>query len=191
MPLLRRPCRQASSDTITGTQLSVGGGVRMATSEGDITLTAANIVAEQDVGIHAAGDLSIRSGQDTLGNANASQSKAIGTVQISDTEKFSGWHRQQHEDDSAQVSQVASNIGSLGGSVNLSAGGSYSQIASNVVAAQDITITATSIELLTTDETGQAAQSNDDMKIGLSSIFRPYRRLRIGPIFMIGRELDR
>ncbi|WP_211263496.1 hemagglutinin repeat-containing protein, partial [Stenotrophomonas ginsengisoli] len=59
---------------MTGTQLSVGGGVRMATSEGDISLTAANIVAEQDVGIHAAGDLSIRSGQDTLGNANASQS---------------------------------------------------------------------------------------------------------------------
>ena len=141
--------------------------------------------------MHAAGDLSIRSGQDTLGNANTSQSKAVGTVQVSDTEKFSGWHHQQHEDDSAQVSQVASNIGSLGGSVNLSAGGSYSQIASNVVAAQDINITATSIELLTTDETGQAAQSNDDMKIGLSSIFRPYRRLRIGPIFMIGRELDR
>ena len=62
-------------------------------------------------------------------------------MQVSDTEKFSGWHRQQHEDDSAQVSQVASNIGSLGGSVNLSAGGSYSQIASNVVAAQDINIT--------------------------------------------------
>ena len=114
----------------------------MVPSEGDITLTAANIVAEQDVGIHAAGDLSIGSGQDTLGNANTSQSKAIGTVQVSDTEKFSGWHRQQHEDDSAQVSQVASNIGSLGGSV---------------LAAQDINITATSIELLTADETGHSS----------------------------------
>ncbi|KRG74226.1 hypothetical protein ABB30_14525 [Stenotrophomonas ginsengisoli] len=138
----------------------------MATSEGGIGLTAANIVAEQDVGIHAAGDLSIRNGQDTLGNANASQSKAIGTVQISDTEKFSGWHRQQHEDDSAQVSQVASNIGSLGGSVNLSAGGSYSQIASNVVAAQDINITATSIELLAADKIGHSSQGDDELKIG-------------------------
>ena len=52
----------------------------MATSEGDINLTAANIVAERDVGIHAIGDLSSRSGQDTLGNANTVQSKAIGTV---------------------------------------------------------------------------------------------------------------
>ncbi|KRG74228.1 hypothetical protein ABB30_14535 [Stenotrophomonas ginsengisoli] len=142
----------------------------MATSEGDISLTAANIVAEQDVGIHAAGDLSIRSGQDTLGNANASQSKAIGTVQISDTEKFSGWHRQQHEDDSAQVSQVASNIGSLGGNVNLSAVGSYSQIAS--------------IELLTADEARHTAQRNNDLKIGLSCILRRYRQVRIGPLFM-------
>lgn len=71
----------------------MAGGARMATSEGDITLTAANTVAGQDVGIHAAGDLSIRSGQDTLGNANTAQGKAIGTVQICDTEKFSGWHR--------------------------------------------------------------------------------------------------
>ncbi|MBH1731534.1 hemagglutinin repeat-containing protein, partial [Stenotrophomonas maltophilia] len=108
-----------SSDTITGTQLSVGGGVRMATTEGNISLTAANIAAEKDVNIRAAGDLRVRSGQDTVSNANTSDSKAIGTVQISDTEKFSGWHREQHQDDSAQVSQVASSIGSLGGSVNL------------------------------------------------------------------------
>ena len=156
-----------SSDTITGTQLSVGGGVRMATSEGDISLTAANIVAEKDVNIHAAGDLTIRSGQDTVSNTNTSQSKAIGTVQISDTEKFSGWHRQEHDDDSAQVSQVASNVGSLGGNVNLSAGGTYSQIASNVVSAKDINITAAQIELLTADEVGHSSQRDDDLKIGV------------------------
>ncbi|KAG1307795.1 hypothetical protein G6F62_015162 [Rhizopus arrhizus] len=95
----------------------------MATTEGDIRLTAANIAAEKDVNIRAAGDLTIRSGQDTVSNANRSDSKAIGTVQISDTEKFSGWHREQHRDDSAQVSQVASTVGSLGGNVNLTAGG--------------------------------------------------------------------
>lgn len=156
-----------SSDTITGTQLSVGGGVRMATSEGDIALTAANIVAEKDVNIHAAGDLTIRSGQDTVSNTNTSRSKAIGTVQISDTEKFSGWHRQEHDDDSAQVSQVASNVGSLGGNVNLSAGGTYSQIASNVVAANDINITAAQIQLLTADEVGHSSQRDDDLKIGV------------------------
>ncbi|HDS1524668.1 TPA: hemagglutinin repeat-containing protein [Stenotrophomonas maltophilia] len=154
------------SDTITGTQLSVGGGVRMATTEGDISLTAANIAAEKDVSIRAAGDLTIRSGQDTVSNANRSDSKAIGTVQISDTEKFSGWHREQHRDDSAQVSQVASTIGSLGGNVNLTAGGKYTQSASNVVAAKDVNITAAEIELLTADESGHYSQSDKDLKIG-------------------------
>jgi filamentous hemagglutinin len=155
------------SDTITGTQLSVGGGVRMATTEGDITLTAANIAAEQDVNIRAAGNLTLRSGQDTVSNANTADSKAIGTVQISDTEKFAGWHREQHEDDSGMVSQVASSVGSLGGSVNLGAGGKYTQIASNVVAAQDVNITAAEIELLTADETGYNSQRDKDLKIGV------------------------
>ncbi|MCU1064504.1 hemagglutinin repeat-containing protein [Stenotrophomonas maltophilia] len=154
------------SDTITGTQLSVGGGVRMATTEGDIRLTAANIAAEKDVNIRAAGDLTIRSGQDTVSNANRSDSKAIGTVQISDTEKFSGWHREQHRDDSAQVSQVASTVGSLGDNVNLTAGGKYTQSASNVVAAKDVNITAAEIELLTADESGHYSQSDKDLKIG-------------------------
>jgi|GEM_PF-2876567 hypothetical protein len=49
--------RVCPCDTITGTQLSAGGGVRMATTEGDITLTAANIAAEKDVTIRAAGNL--------------------------------------------------------------------------------------------------------------------------------------
>ncbi|MFG3450099.1 hemagglutinin repeat-containing protein [Stenotrophomonas sp. NPDC047960] len=155
------------SDTITGTQLSVGGGVRMATTEGDITLTAANIAAERDVTIRAAGNLTVQSGQDTVSNANTADSKAIGTVQISDTEKFAGWHRQQHEDDSGMVSQVASTIGSLSGNVNLGAGGKYTQIASNVVAAQDVDITAAEIELLTADETGYNSQSDKDLKIGV------------------------
>ncbi|MFL9583794.1 hemagglutinin repeat-containing protein [Stenotrophomonas sp. AB1(2024)] len=155
------------SDTITGTQLSVGGGVRMATTEGDITLTAANVVAEKDVNIRAAGNLTVRSGQDTVSNANTADSKAIGTVQISDTEKFAGWHREQHEDDSGMVSQVASTIGSLGGNVNLGAGGKYTQIASNVVAAQDVNITAAEIELLTANETGYNSQSDKDLKIGV------------------------
>jgi hypothetical protein len=80
------------SDTITGTQLSVGGNASLPTTTGDIALTGSNIVATGDVTLHAARDLTIASGQDSVGNANQSDSKAIGTVVISDTERFSGWH---------------------------------------------------------------------------------------------------
>ncbi|RXR08660.1 hemagglutinin repeat-containing protein [Pseudoxanthomonas composti] len=155
------------TDTITGTQLSVGGNASLSTTGGDIVLTAGNIVADGDVGLHAAGDLTLRSGQDTLGNANRSDSKGIGTVVISDTERFAGYNAQRHRDQEGQVSQVASSVGSLKGDVSLSAGGTYSQVASNVVAAQDIGITAAQIEVTTAEETGQYSQSDEDKKFGV------------------------
>ncbi|MEC5115732.1 hypothetical protein, partial [Xanthomonas oryzae] len=108
----------------------------------------------------------IQSGQDVLGNANQSTSKGIGTVVISDTERFAGYNKKNHLDDNAQVSQVASSVGSLGGSVSLTAGGAYTQSASNVVAAKDVDITAASIQLLTANDSHAASQQDDDLKIG-------------------------
>ncbi|WP_425510107.1 hemagglutinin repeat-containing protein [Xanthomonas indica] len=154
------------TDTITGTQLSVGGNANLSTTKGDITLTASNIASTGDVTMHAAGDLTIQSGQDTAGNANVSDNKAIGTVVISDTERFSGYHTEKHRDDNATVTQVASSVGSLGGNVNLSAGGTYTQSASNVVAAKDVDVTAASIQLLTANDSHAASSQDDTLKIG-------------------------
>lgn len=136
------------------------------TTEGDIALTASNIVAEGDVDVHAAGELSIRSGQDTAGNANRSDDKAIGTVVISDTERFSGYHTEQHRDEGEQVSQVASSVGSLGGDVRLGAGGAYTQQASHVVAAGDVDITAATIAITTADDLNAGSQQDKDFKFG-------------------------
>ncbi|CAD1791296.1 filamentous hemagglutinin [Xanthomonas euroxanthea] len=154
------------TDTITGTQLSVGGNASLTTTQGDITLTASNVAAQGNVSVRAAGDLTIQSGQDILGNTNQSTSKGIGTVVISDTERFAGYNKKNHTDDSAQVAQVASNVGSLGGNVSLTAGGTYTQSASNVVATKDVDITAASIQLLTANTSSSASQQDDDLKIG-------------------------
>ncbi|WP_337590111.1 hemagglutinin repeat-containing protein, partial [Xanthomonas arboricola] len=154
------------TDTITGTQLSVGGNASLTTTQGDISLTASNVAAQGNVSMRAAGDLTIQSGQDILGNTNQSTSKGIGTVVISDTERFAGYNKKNHFDDNAQVSQVASTVGSLGGSVSLTAGGTYTQSASNVVAAKDVDITAASIQLLTANQSSSASQKDDDLKIG-------------------------
>nr|WP_241846822.1 hemagglutinin repeat-containing protein [Xanthomonas oryzae] len=155
------------TDTITGTQLSVGGNASLSTTQGDITLTASNIAAQGDVGLHAAGNLTIQSGQDTASNANASANRAIGTVVVSDTERFSGYHTEKHHDDNAQVTQVASTVGSLGGNVSLSAGGTYTQRSSNVAAAQDVDVTAGTIQLLTADNTRASSTRDDTLKIGV------------------------
>jgi filamentous hemagglutinin len=103
-----------ATDTVTGTQLSVGGSATVVAQTGDITLTGANVVAEGNLIINAARDLTITGAQDTAQNANQSNNKAIGKVVISDTER---------------------NVSSLNGDVTLTAGEKYTQAASNVLLA--------------------------------------------------------
>ena len=154
------------SDTITGTTVSAGGKATLATTTGDINLTAANLVATSDLDINAARNLTISSGQNTLANANQSNAKAIGKVTISDTERFAGYSANKSQDNNASVTQVASNVGSLKGNVNLSAGGDYTQTASNVLAKNDINITGKTITINTAATTGSAEQSSSDVKVG-------------------------
>jgi filamentous hemagglutinin len=154
------------TDTVTGTQLSVGGSTTMATQTGDITLTGANVVSEGNLAISAARDLTITSAQDTAQNANQSNNKAIGKVVISDTERFAGYHNEKHLDNSSQVTQVASNVSSLTGNVALTAGDKYTQASSNVLAGNDVTITAKSLDITALDNTGSSQSANSDLKIG-------------------------
>ncbi|WP_426336031.1 hemagglutinin repeat-containing protein [Pseudoduganella sp. R-31] len=155
-----------ATDTVTGTKLSVGGSTTMATQTGDIALTGASVVSEGNLSINAARDLTITSAQDTLHNANQSNNKAIGKVAISDTERFSGYHNEKHKDNSDQVTQVASNVSSLNGDVNLTAGQKYTQASSNVLAGNDVNITAKSIDITALQNTGSHQESNSDLKIG-------------------------
>ncbi len=154
------------TDTVTGTKLSVGGSTTMATQTGDIALTGANVVSEGNLSINAARDLTIASAQDTLHNANQSNNKAIGKVVVSDTERFSGYHNEKHKDNSDQVTQVASNVSSLKGDVNLTAGQKYTQASSNVLAGNDVNITAKTIDITALQNTGSHQESNSDLKIG-------------------------
>ncbi|AIY40132.1 Putative large exoprotein involved in heme utilization or adhesion of ShlA/HecA/FhaA family [Collimonas arenae] len=155
-----------STDTISGTTLSAGGKATLATTNGDITLTAANLVANNDLSINAAKNLTIQSGQNTLTNANQSNSQAVGKVVISDTERFAGYSSDKSQDNNTAVTQVASNVGSLQGNVNLTAGGAYTQTASNVLAKNDINIIGKSIDINTANNTGSSAQSSSDLKVG-------------------------
>ncbi|KRB92814.1 hemagglutinin repeat-containing protein [Duganella sp. Root198D2] len=155
-----------ATDTVTGSKLSVGGTTTMATQTGDIALIGASVVSDGKLEISAARDLTISSAQDTVHNANQSDNKAIGKVVISDTERFSGYHNEKHKDNSDQVKQVASSVGSLNGDVVLTAGNKYTQTSSNVLAANNVDITAKSIDITALQDTGSSQSSNSDLKVG-------------------------
>ncbi|WP_156116654.1 hemagglutinin repeat-containing protein [Massilia sp. 9096] len=156
-----------ATETVTGTKLSVGGGATLATQTGDITLKGANVVSEGDLSISAARNLTITSAQDTAQNANKSDDKAVGKVVVSDTERFAGYHNEKHLDDSNQVTQVASNVSSLNGDVTLTAGDKYTQAASNVLAKNDVNITAKSIDITALQNTGSNQSADSSLKVGV------------------------
>jgi filamentous hemagglutinin len=155
-----------ATDTVTGTKLSVGGATTIATQTGDIALIGANVVSDGKLAISAARDLTITSAQDTVRNTNPSDNKAIGKVVISDTERFAGYHNEKHKDNSNEVTQVASNVASLKGDVVLSAGEKNTQTSSNVLAGNDVSITAKSIDITALQDTGSRQESNSDLKVG-------------------------
>ena len=156
-----------TTDTTVGTNLSVGGSATLATTTGDINIIGSNLVSVGDMNLNAANDLNIISAQNTAENENHSRSKAIGNVVISDTERFMGYHSEKANNDNQTVTQVSSNVGSLTGNVNATAGNQYTQIASNVVAGNDINVTAKDIEMLTAQNTGDAHSDQSALKIGV------------------------
>jgi filamentous hemagglutinin len=124
------------------------------------------VVFDGTLAISAARDLTITSAQDTVRNTNQSDNKAIGKVVISDTERFAGYHNEKHKDNSDEVTQVASNVASLKGDVVLRAGEKYTETSSNVLAGNDVSITAKSIDITALQDTGSRQESNSDLKLG-------------------------
>ena len=155
-----------STDTVTGTSLSVGGKATLATTQGDINIIGSNAVSTGDMNLNAANNLNIVSAQNTAQNENHSNNKAIGKVVISDTERFMGYHSEKANNDNQTITQVSSNVGSLSGNVNATAGNQYTQIASNVVAGNDVNVTAKTIDIRTAQNTGDAHSDQSALKIG-------------------------
>ena len=155
------------TDTIVGTQLSVGGTTQLATQIGDINIHGSNIASTGDVSLNSGRNISITSAQDLAQNQNHSNNKAIGKVVISDTERFMGYHSEKHNDNNDTITQVSSNVASLKGNVNIHANGNYTQTASNVMAANAVDINAKSIDINTADNVGVAHSDDKSLKIGI------------------------
>lgn len=120
-----------TNSQVVGSTLSAGNiGIR---SGRDTTISGSTLVADNDVTVNAARNLTIRSAESssatdtdstrhTTGNAGTFWKPAVGTAQSSGEGK------------ATNTTQVGSRIASLNGNVKLTAGGTYTQTASEVLA---------------------------------------------------------
>ncbi|WP_047761821.1 hemagglutinin repeat-containing protein, partial [Neisseria arctica] len=157
---------QGNLDKAAGTQLSAGGTALLQAQKADINILGSSIAAQDDVTLIAGRDINIRSTQNSQSQSERQITSGIGTAVISDTEHFAGWMKNRQDSNSSQVEQVKSQVGSLGGHVNIQAGGNYTQQVADVLAAKDLNITAKSVDVLADHNLSSSHQAERDVKIG-------------------------
>jgi filamentous hemagglutinin len=125
-----------SSTLVVGS--TVSGGNVVIDSGRDTAVAGSTVVADKDIAIAAGRDLTIASAESTSSGHSSSSSKQAGVMGAS-IGKVKTTQESTHE----EVTQVGSQIASLGGNVSLSANNQYTQTASQVIAPEgDIAIRA-------------------------------------------------
>ncbi len=146
----------------------LGGQTVTMTSGQDIHLSGANVLADQDLGIHAGSNLTLDAAQHTLSDSHFSRSKKSGL--------FSGGfginigsQRQMTDATNPATFVAPATVGSIGGNVTLSAGDTYTQIGSDVLAPSgDILIGANTVNILEGRETRSSQTEQRFKQSGLS-----------------------
>ncbi|WP_217429992.1 hemagglutinin repeat-containing protein [Rugamonas rubra] len=134
--------KRGNGDTVRQIGSVLSGGSIAATSGRDTLVKASTVVADGKVSINAKGDLSIVSAADRDTGDYATSSKKSGTIG-SNFQPAIGTVKTTTDGKHANSTQVGSQVASLGGDVELTAGGRYTQTASQVKApGGDIAITA-------------------------------------------------
>ncbi|CAN0180702.1 unnamed protein product, partial [Ectocarpus sp. 12 AP-2014] len=134
----------------------------------DIRVSGANIVADQDLGMHAGGNLNLEAAQNTDSDSHFSHTQKSGL--------FSGGFgltigsQQQESDATSTATFVApTTVGSMGGNVTLTAGDTYTQIGSDVLAPSgDVLIGANTVDIREGRETRQRQSAQRFKQSGLS-----------------------
>ena len=150
------------STTATGAEFT---GAQVILDAGhDANITGSSVVSDNLTSVHADNDINILNATDTQGGTQFHETKKSGLMGTGGFGFMIGSKQNSTDADHTNTSNVASNVGSLNGNVNLSAGNHYQQTGSNVtaghadatgqfVSAGDVTITAKDVDIVAGQDT--------------------------------------
>jgi filamentous hemagglutinin len=145
-----------------------GGNTVKITSGQDTTIKGSTVLADKDLRIAAAGNVTIEaakntntrssfSGKTESGLTSSGVSVSLGTTEQSTDQKSTG------------TTAAASTVGSVGGNVSISSGKTYTQTGSDVVApAGDIAITAKTVNITEARETSNSETKTEFKQSGIT-----------------------
>ena len=150
---------ESSSDVASGSVFSAKEGVTVVAEQGDITVQGSAIESEKGtIGLKAAGDISLTASQDEQHLTQQGSSSSKGFM----SSKQSAYQQEEH-------SSTANGSLLSGQEVILQSGKDINVMGSNIVADQDISLTAgNNIQVGTTEESYQAKAASQSKKTGLS-----------------------
>ena len=150
-----------------GGQISVGGNSTALAEKGDITLKGTAFVAEgKNRLIAQAGKVNLLSAETRSQSNQARKGHGIGEAVISDTERFFGYNRTRMNQSGENITHQGSQLASLNDSVEVYAGKDYRQTASEVLAKDNVNISAQHITMNNAFNHQDNSQSESDLKIG-------------------------
>lgn len=147
---------QSSTETIAS---NFGGRNVSITSGQDIGVKASNVTADQDVTLAAGGNVTIAAGTNTQRNSSYSALSESGLMSSGGLDVSIGTRDQSTDQKNTRTTAAASTIGSTGGNVKISAGKTYTQTGSDVLAtaqtpgAGNIDISAQKVDIVEARET--------------------------------------
>jgi len=162
---------QMQSTTAIGSSLE-GATVNMQAGR-DLQVKGSSILADQDVTLHAAGDVKIVAAQDTFSESHFQQGKRSGLMDSGGVGIMLGSRMQGQDQGQQMVSTVASTIGSLGGNVAIGAGKTYLQTGSDILTPQgNVDILAQTVNINEARETGSQHSEQKFRQGGITVLSR-------------------
>ncbi|PAJ80118.1 hemagglutinin repeat-containing protein [Burkholderia ubonensis] len=138
------------------------------TSGRDINVTGSNIVGTNDVSLDATRNVNITTSQDTVQSSSYYQKQESGLLTNGGLSVTFGSRSMAQTDQSQQVTNNASVIGSSTGNVSINAGKNATVTGSTVVAGQDIALTGQNVTVNSAYDSYKDAQSQQFSQSGLS-----------------------
>ncbi|BFU60562.1 hemagglutinin repeat-containing protein [Rodentibacter abscessus] len=146
--------------------LSFGGNSQLSAQQGDVRLMGTQLVSEEDNRISAGGNVVLSTAQKRTGQSTSGEKHRIGEAVVSETERFSGYHRQLNSENAESVSHSGAMVASLNGNVEINAGKDFNQKSGQILAKKRIDIEAENVTFDVAHNTGESASHQSDLKMG-------------------------
>jgi filamentous hemagglutinin len=149
--------------TLSGNTVTIAAGQ-------NLSVTGSNIVGTGDVSLAAGNNLSVTSAQSTSYQASSVSTTTSGLMGASSGIGFSiGTSKQSNASTDSSTTQVASNIGSLTGNLSLSAGAANTITGSSLYAAQNLSVTGSTVNIGSSFNTDTFTQTSSSSFTGFSA----------------------